>query len=222
MKPDGIIFDFDGVLLESEYEDNRHLAALLSDLGHPTSVEHTLRNFTGLSGQAFLDAIERHVGGPLPDAFHARRRIEYDRALRDGLDAVAGAVDFVRSLPPGLRKAIASSSTTQWIRTHLDHLGLGDAFGDHIYSGHEHVERGKPAPDIYLHTAEQIGVPIGRCAIIEDSEVGATGAVKSGARVIGLVAGRHCTDGHDGRLRERGVEEIAYGFDEVRELLGLA
>lgn len=221
MRPDGIIFDFDGVLLESEWTSNRHLSELLSDLGHPTSLDYALTNFMGLSSSAFLEAVERHIGGPLTEEFHARRKEEDEHALRNGLQAVAGAVDFVRSLPPELPRAIASSSTTHWIRTHLQHLGIGEAFSEHVYSGHEHVERGKPAPDIYLHAAGQIGVPIERCAIIEDSEVGATGAVKSGARVIGLVAGRHCTDGHDGRLRARGVTEIAFGFDDVARILGL-
>jgi beta-phosphoglucomutase-like phosphatase (HAD superfamily) len=216
-----LIFDFDGVLLESEWISNRHLAQLLSALGHPTTVDHALTHFTGLSGSSFLKAIERHIGGPLPGEFHSARKEEDERALVEGLDAVAGAVDFVRSLPPDLPRAIASSSTTHWIRTHLQHLGIGDAFGEHVYSGHEHVERGKPAPDIYLHAAKQIGVRIDRCAIIEDSEVGATGAVKSGARVIGLVAGRHCTDGHDERLRSLGVEEIAYSFDDVAAFLAL-
>jgi len=117
---------------------------------------------------------------------------------------------------------VASSSSTRWIRTHLAHLGLTGAFGDHIYSGREHVERGKPAPDIYLYAADQLGVAIGDCIILEDSEVGATGAVASGARVIGLAAGRHCVDGHADALRALGVEEVANSFDEVRRLLGLA
>ena len=221
MKPDALIFDFDGVLLESEFEGNVHLANLLSELGHPTSVDHALRHFTGLSGPDFLNAIERHTGAPLPPRFHELRAAEDDRVLRDGLAAVAGAVDFVRSLPPELPRAVASSSTTHWIRTHLDHLGLGTTFGEHIYSGHEHVDRGKPAPDIYLHAAAQLRVPIERCAIIEDSEVGVIGALSSGARVIGLIAGRHCSDGHDQRLRALGVREVAYGFDEVGALLSL-
>ncbi|QIK78689.1 HAD family phosphatase [Sphingomonas piscis] len=221
MRPDGLIFDFDGVLLESEWVSNRHLADLLTELGHPTSVDHALTNFTGLSGPAFLDAVERHIGRPVPDEFHHQRREEDLRALRHGLEAVAGAVGFVRSLDPALPKAIASSSTTHWIRTHLDHLGLRQTFAPHIYSGHEHVANGKPAPDIYLHAAGQIGIPIEKCAIIEDSEIGVSGAVASGARVIGLVAGRHCADGHEERLRALGVKEIAGSFDEIGELLDL-
>ena len=218
---DAIILDFDGVLLESEYEGNRHLAELLTELGHPTSVEEALTHFTGLSGPDFIAAIEARIGTTLPPAFHEKRSVEDLRVLREGVAAVAGAIEFVRSLPPDLPKAVASSSTTQWVRTHLDHLGLANVFGDHIYSGREHVDRGKPAPDLYWYAADRLGVPIERCTIVEDSEVGAKGAIASGARVIGLVAGAHCLPGHDARLKALGVREIAYSFDELRRLLGL-
>jgi HAD superfamily hydrolase (TIGR01509 family) len=157
----------------------------------------------------------------LPPEFHERRAVEDRRVLREGLAAVAGAVEFVRALPPELPKAVASSSSVDWIAAHLAHLGLRDAFGDHLYSGGQHVERGKPAPDLYCYAAGQLGVPIAKSVIIEDSPVGAKGALASGARVIGLVAGAHCLPGHDERLRELGVGEIAYGFDDVRRMLGL-
>jgi HAD superfamily hydrolase (TIGR01509 family) len=146
---------------------------------------------------------------------------ESRRALREGLAAVVGAVEFVQSLPAELPRAVASSSSTRWIRTHLEHLGLAEAFGDHIYSGREHVERGKPEPDLYLYAARQIGVPIDRSVILEDSRVGVTGALASGAWVIGLAAGSHCLDGHDEMLRKHGVQDIAYSFDDVRRLLRL-
>jgi HAD superfamily hydrolase (TIGR01509 family) len=217
-----IIFDFDGVLLESEFEGNRMLAELLTDLGHRHSVEDTLRNYVGLAGKDFIAAIEERIGAELPAEFHDRMKEKSRRALREGIEAVVGAVDFVRALPPKLPKAVASSSSTKWLYGHLAHLGLDDAFGAHVYSGHEHVERGKPAPDIYLHAAAQLGVAIAECVILEDSPVGVTGALASGARVIGLAAGSHCLDGHDDMLRGLGVEEIAYSFDEVRQLLGLA
>jgi beta-phosphoglucomutase-like phosphatase (HAD superfamily) len=142
--------------------------------------------------------------------------------MKEGVDAVAGAVDFVRSLPPELPKAVASSSSTRWIRAHLEHLRLTDAFGDHLYSGREHVERGKPAPDIYLHAAARLGADIRSTVIIEDSSVGATGALASGAAVIGLAAGSHCLDGHADMLRSLGVRHVAHSFDELAETLELA
>jgi HAD superfamily hydrolase (TIGR01509 family) len=218
---EAIIFDFDGVLIESEYVSNRQLADTLTRLGHPTRIEDALANFVGLGGQDFHDAVEAWIGGPIPQGFHDDRHAEDARVLAEGLDAVAGAVAFVRGLLDQLPIAIASSSTTHWITTHLDHIGLRDRFGDHIYSGREHVARGKPAPDIYLHAAAALGIDIARAAIIEDSPVGATGAVASGAFVIGLAAGRHCSDGHDALLSAKGVHAVAHSFDDVAAVLGL-
>ena len=221
MRPAGLIFDFDGVLLESEYVGNVHLAETLTALGYPTRLEDALERFSGLSGRQFIDAVEAWIGVSLPDEFYRQRMAEDERVLREGVEAVAGAVDFVRHLPADLPRAVASSSSTEWISTHLYHLGLAEAFGDHVYSGREHVARGKPAPDLYLYAAERIGVPIARCAVIEDSEVGAKGAVASGARVIGLAAGSHCLPGHGDVLRSLGVKDIAEDFAEVARLLAL-
>jgi beta-phosphoglucomutase-like phosphatase (HAD superfamily) len=216
-----IIFDFDGVLLESEYAGNRMLAELLTELGHETTTEDALREFVGLAGPQFLAAIERRIGGPLPEAFLERRKAQTLAALRDGVPAVAGAVEFIRSLPPGLPKAVASSSSMRWLGRHLELLGLAEAFGPHVYSGREHVERTKPEPDLYLHAARELGVDIAECAIVEDSEIGVTGALASGARVIGLAAGAHCLDGHGEMLRALGANEIAHSFAELREMLRL-
>lgn len=219
MKCDGIIFDFDGVLLESEFEGNRHIAEYLTGIGHPTTVEQSMDNFMGLAGPDFIRALETWIGRPMPEDFHAARAEEDRRVLEQGIEAVVGAIAFIESLPPTFPKAIASSSSTRWIKRHLDHLGLREYFGDRIFSGAEHVQRGKPAPDLYLHAARAIGVEIARCVIIEDSPVGVTGAVASGAEVIGLCAGRHCTIGHAERLRALGVKRIAMNFEEVAEMI---
>ncbi|UYY57309.1 HAD family hydrolase [Sphingomonas sp. S2-65] len=219
MKFDAIIFDFDGVLLESEAAGNRQIADYLSSIGHPTTPEQSMANFMGLSGTAFLGAVEQWIGRPLPDSFHEARRAEDRRVLDEGLPEVAGAIRFLLDLPADLPRAIASSSSTTWITRHLDHLGVRPIFGDKIFSGHEHVERGKPAPDIYLHAARALGADITRCVILEDSQVGVTGAVASGAHVIGMCVASHCAPDHAGRLRALGVHDIAASFDDVRKLI---
>lgn len=221
MTIDALLFDFDGVLIESEYLGNKHIADFLTTSGYPTTTEEAMARFMGYSGRDFVSRLEDWIGGPLPSDWDTVRRVENERVLAEGIEEVAGAVAFVRSLPADLPKAVVSSSSTRWIRTHLDHLGLADVFGDHLYSGAEHVTHGKPAPDLYLYGARQLGVPIDRCAILEDSEVGATGAVASGGKVIGLCAGLHCAPGHEAKLRALGVTNIAHHFDDVRRLLNL-
>jgi HAD superfamily hydrolase (TIGR01509 family) len=215
-----ILFDFDGVLIESEFIGNKHIADYLTSIGHPTTPEQSMANFMGYAGKDFLDRVEAWIGRALPEDFFATREIEDARVMAEGIGEVAGAVAFVRSLPADLPKAVVSSSSTRWIRRHLEHLGLSDAFGEHLYSGREHVERGKPQPDLYLFAADKLGVAIGDCAIIEDSPVGATGAVASGGHVIGLCAGNHCAPDHADRLRAIGVAAVASSFDEVAGLLG--
>ena len=220
MNFDALILDFDGVLLESEYAGNKQIADYLTSIGHPTTPEQSMANFMGLADVPFRAAIERWIGRPLPEDFHSAREAEDRRVLEKGLPAVAGAIAFVERLPAGLPRAIASSSSTEWIRAHLDHLGIGNLF-PLVFSGGEHVARGKPAPDLYLHAAEALGVAIARTLIVEDSPVGAEGALASGATVIGLCAGTHCAPDHGQRLRALGVERIAHSFDEVAEALGI-
>jgi HAD superfamily hydrolase (TIGR01509 family) len=207
------------VLIESEFVGNKQIADYLTALGHPTSVEQSMNNFMGLAGKDFIAAIERWIGRTLPEDFHSARAEEDARVLEEGLEAVAGAVAFVESLPPDWPKAIASSSSLEWIERHLDHLGLRHHFGDRLFSGRTHVTRGKPEPDLYLHAAKALEVDIRRTVIVEDSPVGVQGALASGAEVIGLVAGRHCMAGHDQRLRALGVERIARSFDEVAAMI---
>ena len=218
MRFGAILFDFDGVLIESEYAGNRQIAEWLSANGHPTSTQEAMELFMGLSGPDFHAALERRIGGGLRESFALARAEEDERVMREGVGQVAGAVAFVRALPPELPRAIVSSSSTRWIVAHLDHLGLGDAF-PRVFSGKEHVARGKPAPDLYLLAAERLGVPIERCAVIEDSPVGAKGAVASGAFVLGLCAGTHCAAGHGERLRALGVDAVAGSWAEVAALM---
>lgn len=220
-RPGAIIFDFDGVIVDSEHAGNQLLAELLTELGHPTSLEETYDHYVGLAGQPFLDAVERRIGAPLPRDFIARRRAQGQALLDGGVREVKGARAFAQSLPADLPRAIASSSSTRWMRGHLTHLGLADLFDPHFYSGHEHVERGKPEPDLYLYAADRLGVPIGECVIIEDSPIGVRGALASGARVIGFCAGSHCRAGHGELLRAEGVQDIANDFNMVRQLLSL-
>lgn len=215
MKPQAILFDFDGVLIDSEWAGNSFIADYLTAAGHPTRPEDAIDNFMGLAGLEFEAALERWTGAPLPPGFRdarVRRGLEF---VRDGIAEVAGATAFIRALPADLPIAVVSSAMTKWLYGHLDNLGLRARFGPHVYSGREHVSRMKPAPDIYLFAARQLGVDIAETLVIEDSPVGIEGAVASGARVVGLLAGSHVRDGHAERLLAAGARCCLSSFDEI-------
>ncbi|MBV7257711.1 HAD family phosphatase [Pacificimonas sp. WHA3] len=210
-----IIFDFDGVLIESELAGNQQLAEALTELGTPTTTEQAIRAFMGLSGENFFRAVEGWIGGSIPDRFHDLRRAEDARVLGTGLDPVPGALAFLDALPSARPRAIASSSSTDWILRHLGHVARTGHFGGMIFSGKEHVERGKPAPDLYLHAAAALGADPADCFVIEDSPVGVTAARAAGTFVCGLAAGGHCLDGHDEDLRGAGADVIAFSYEDV-------
>ena len=94
MRYSGIIFDFDGVLLESEFAGNKHIADYLTGIGHPTTTDQSMENFMGLSGPDFIRALEQWIGRSLPEDFHAARAEEDRRVLEEGLEAVVGAVAY--------------------------------------------------------------------------------------------------------------------------------
>ena len=116
MKFDALLFDFDGVLIESEYLGNQHIADFLTAAGHPTTTEESMARFMGYSGRDFIDRMEAYLGGPLPTDWNATRQAENERVLAEGIGEVAGAVAFVRSLPADLPKAVVSSSSTYWMQ----------------------------------------------------------------------------------------------------------
>ena len=99
MRIEALLFDFDGVLIESEYVGNKQIADYLTSIGHPTTPEQSMANFMGLAGKDFIAAVEAWIGRTLPADFHAAREAEDARVMAQGIGAVAGAIDFVRALP---------------------------------------------------------------------------------------------------------------------------
>lgn len=215
MTPAAILFDFDGVLIDSEWVGNCFIAGELTAAGHPTRPEEAIEHFMGRAGQSFEDAVSRWIDAPFPAALREarmKRGLEY---LEEGIAEVTGARDFVLGLPKDFPIAVTSSAITRWIAGHLDNLGLRERFGAHLYSGREHVERVKPAPDIYLYAADRLGIDIRDAMIIEDSPIGIEGAVASGAYVVGLLAGSHIRDGHSAGLIAAGAHRCVTSFDEI-------
>jgi HAD superfamily hydrolase (TIGR01509 family) len=160
-------------------------------------------------------------GERLPADIAERVQRHVDILFQGGIQPVAGVADFIASVAH-LPIAIGSSSYTDYIRKHLGRFGFEQHFGPHVYSGREHVTRGKPHPDIYLHAATQLGVAPQEAVVIEDSPIGARAAVASGAQVIGFTGGSHAQPGLADALRREGVEIILPSYADVAVHLGVS
>ncbi len=189
MRYDLVIFDNDGVLVDSEPISNRILADYLTELGHPTTYEDSIRDYMGSAVHRIHDTVLERSGQRLPadfnDAFHER----VFAAFRQRLEPVAGVSDVLKRLDAdGVPYCLASSGSHQRIRVALQRTGLHGHFTeDRIFSSQD-VGRGKPAPDLFLHAARALDVSPERCAVVEDSPLGVLAARAAGMDVYGFTA----------------------------------
>ncbi|GAA2574807.1 MULTISPECIES: HAD family hydrolase [Streptomyces] len=189
MRYDLVIFDNDGVLVDSEPISNRLLAGCLTELGHPTSYEDSLRDYMGGAMHRVHDLVLERTGRRLPDdfddVFHERVFAAFEREL----EPVQGAVGVLEKLAAdGVAYCVASSGSHERIRVGHRKTGLDRWFDDGRIFSSQDVGRGKPAPDLFLHAAERMGVAPQRCAVIEDSPLGVRAAVAAGMDVYGFTA----------------------------------
>jgi HAD superfamily hydrolase (TIGR01509 family) len=214
---DLVIFDCDGVLIDSELIGARVEAAELARIGIPLAEADILTRFLGMSAQAMYRALETEHRRALPDSFAATVQMAIDAAFERDLQVIPG----IHETLDGLRTAscVASSSTLGRLRHSLGLTGLYARFAPHVFSA-EQVARGKPAPDLFLHAASAMGCAPVRCLVIEDSTSGVRGAVAAGMRVWGFIGGGHCADGHDARLRDAGAERVFADMTDLPALLG--
>lgn len=216
-----IIFDFDGVIADSEIASAKSFSRALSEAGLPTTIEEATDQYCGLHRQQVLEVIAERWGERVPRDMAERIAAQADITFGEGIDPVPGALAFIASVAH-LPLAIGSSSWTGYLRKHVDRFGLTEHFGPHIYSGREHVTRSKPHPDIYLHAAAQLGVDPRDAVILEDSPVGARAAVAAGAHVIGFTGGSHARPALGDALRAEGVHAVLGSYDEVAVHLGVS
>lgn len=215
MKPAAIIFDFDGVIVDSEVPAILALAECLCEIGLDTSFEDALDRYCGHRWADCVSLIEGALGHALPPDFEAHY-FSYEAAVMDrNLNAVPG-IDAFLERTSHLPLAIASSSEPEWIAHKLKRISLFRYFGDRLFSAAK-LERGKPHPDVYLNAARGLGIAPQDCLAIEDSAIGATAAVAAGMHVVGLCAASHIRnrEAHAETLRAVGVHQIAFGFDEI-------
>jgi HAD superfamily hydrolase (TIGR01509 family) len=212
-----IIFDFDGVIADSEVLSNTVLAEVVTELGVPTSVEDAYRDYMGKRFSDVIAAIEKAVGRTLPPSFIAQYQKRTLERFRQELAPIAGAREFIAKFA-NLPRCIASSSSPDRLAVCLEVLGMTALFEGRVFSA-SNVARGKPYPDIFLHAAAQIRMKPSDCIVIEDSAGGVMAGRAAGATVIGLLAAGHISDGHAAKLKEAGAHHVAADYLEVERIV---
>lgn len=209
------IFDCDGVLVDSEVIALEHLVERMRELGAPMTLAECRDAFMGRHNGDIVAGIERRIDRPLPGEA-VRMRARMLARLERGLQPVAGAAAALARLHGP--RCVASSSDRERIVSTLRWTGLEAFFGDHIFSGTE-VPRGKPAPDLFLHAAREMGVAPEACVVVEDSAIGVAAAVAAGMRIVGFTGGSHSDPGHAARLAEAGATTIVAAMAQLPEAL---
>jgi HAD superfamily hydrolase (TIGR01509 family) len=212
---DLIIFDCDGVLVDSEVISCRAHAQMLTRHGFPITADQVLDRFLGVSDREARLIVEAELGRSLPGDFEAQMKRAALQRYADELQDIPHVGEAIAAI--ALPKCVASSGTPEKIRHGLTCAGLLDQLAPNIFSAAQ-VKRGKPAPDLFLFAAERMKASPDRCLVIEDSVPGITGARAAGMTVLGFHGGSHCKPGYAGTLRAAGA---AITFDDMRQLPAL-
>lgn len=210
-----VIFDCDGVLVDSEALACVVHAEVLTEYGYTISAAQVHERFLGRSAREARLEVETELGRAFPDSYTAQLRATIDRVFGEQLAPVPHIFETLDRLSQ--RICVASSGTPTRIRSSLGTTGLLGRFDPHLFSAMQ-VERGKPAPDLFLFAAAQMNTPPARCVVIEDSVPGVTAAHAAGMTVVGFTGGSHCRPGDADRLRVAGAAIV---IGDMRELPGL-
>jgi len=213
--PGLVIFDCDGVLIDSEVVACRIDAACLAELGIAITAEEVMDRYVGISLQGMLADLARRLDRTLPPELVETLRRRVLQAFDGELTAIAGVGATLSALR--IPVCVASGSEPDRIRHSLSLVGLLHRFEPHVFSATQ-VAFGKPAPDLFLFAASSMGMPPARCLVIEDSLAGVQAARAAGMPVFGFTGGSHCRPGHADRLRETGAATV---FDDMRHLPAL-
>ena len=208
-----LIFDCDGVLVDSEMIASRVLAARLSAIGYPVTAKQCRERFTGKWMTDVL-AMVAETGVTVPDDFKETLKAADKEAFERELKPMPGVLQVIRELTHA--RCVASSGSVEKMETTLGISGLLPYFRPHLFSA-VHVKRGKPEPDLFLHAAQRMGHAPSGCLVIEDSTAGVTAARRAGMRVIGFAGASHAREmpGYADALRQAGAADV---FDDMARL----
>lgn len=202
-----ILFDCDGVLLDSELLVARAAADLLREQGYETTPEALVTSYTGTSTAEMLADIEEQMERHLPHDFHQRLDDAVEVKLEKSVQAMEGAHDLLDMFDDA--RCVCSNSSSDYLQKHLRATGLHDRFRPYVFSAPEvGTKKPKPAPDVYLHAAKELETAPADCIVIEDSPHGVAAARAAGMRVIGFIGGSHAYPSLGELLMEAGAETV--------------
>lgn len=209
-----IIFDCDGVLVDTEAISNRLLAEAITEAGRPMTAEESVRRYKGGRIRSLPPQIEAEFGIKLGPDFLDRFFARQFAALEREAEAIPGVHDVIERLTVyNVGFCVASQASVAKMKISLGRTGLWSLFEGRVFSA-DMVENPKPAPDLFLHAAETMGWPPERCTVIEDSSTGVRGAVAAGMRVIGF-----SRDTDEDELRSAGAHHAVPDMRQVAEIL---
>jgi HAD superfamily hydrolase (TIGR01509 family) len=207
-----VIFDCDGVLVDSEVIAFDVLRQMLAELGKPMSLAECRQRFIGRRTPDVLAEIELELGRSIPADTGARMKALLFERFRRELRPVAGVKDAIAHLPGPI--CVASSSSPERIALSLEVTGLAPLFSTHVFSA-EQVAEGKPAPDLFLFAAKSMGAAPRETIVIEDSTPGILAALRAGMAVIGFAGASHSDDRLASALQEAGANIVLTSMKEL-------
>jgi HAD superfamily hydrolase (TIGR01509 family) len=204
---DLIIFDCDGVLVDSEIIAAEVESRLLTEAGYPIGIEEMGERFAGMTWQNILLQVEREASIPISASLIDKSEALLDLRLKQDVQAIAGVEAAVTRI--ALKRCICSNSSSTRLDMMLGKVGLKPLFAPGIYSAKDlGADRVKPKPDIFLHGAKQMGVSPARTVVVEDSVHGVHAARAAGMRVIGFTGASHTYPSHADKLTDAGAETV--------------
>jgi len=215
-KLDLIIFDCDGVLIDSEGIALQVLCSALKDYGVELSLAEAKERYVGRSEASEVADIKSRYNLELPPSYFEKKQRLRMKMFEDSLRPIEGIAALIDGL--SFKKCVASGSSLDRLHHSLGLVGLWSKFAPHIFSATQ-VKHGKPAPDLFLYAAAQMGVSPSSCLVIEDSVAGVQAAKAAGMKVLGFTGGSHCDIGHgDVLCREGAVASYAHMSDLAKNL----
>lgn len=217
MKFEYLFSDCDGVIIDSEIIAARIMVKYISSFNVPITLEEYLKNYAGQTFSGIMTKLSKEYNFVLPNNFVTEITNQYKEAAKTEEKEIKGTKEAYEAIP--LPKAIISNSFKEQINHAVDFTGLRGEFGDRVYSGVESVSNPKPAPDVYLLAAKELGVDPKKVIVVEDSISGVKSGLAAGMYVIGFTGASHLTEEHQHILKALGVKEVIQDMSDLPALV---